>query len=158
VKETNKKFSITSAKEKIYRYCAYQERTHLDVKDKLYSYGLNTDEVELLTTQLITDGYLNEERFAKTFAGGKFRIKGWGRIKIVHELEARGITKNCIQSAVKEIDEKEYVTTLQELLTKKVKLLDDTDRFVMRDKLARYVIQRGFEPDLVWSMIKDMIK
>ena len=94
----------TDVKQKINKYCAYQERTHLEVRNKLFEYGLASDDVDLLISQLITDGYLNEERFAKTFAGGKFRIKGWGRIKIIHELEAKGLTKNCILIGLKEID------------------------------------------------------
>jgi regulatory protein len=81
-----KKITPTEAKGKIQRYCAYQERSHQEVRNKLYSFGLYSDEVDNLLTDLITDGFLNEERFAKAFAGGKFRMKKWGRIKIVNAL------------------------------------------------------------------------
>jgi len=153
-----KKFNPLSsdAKQKIYKYCAYQERTHLEVRNKLYDYGLGTDEVDQLITQLIGEGYLNEERFAKTYVGGKFRIKGWGRIKITHELEAKGLTGNCIKLGLKEIDETDYVESLQTLLKKKAAAVQIDDDFIRRDKIARYAIQKGFEPELVWRWIKEI--
>ena len=146
----------TDVKQKINKYCAYQERTHLEVRNKLFEYGLTSDDVDLLVSQLITDGYLNEERFAKTFAGGKFRIKGWGRIKIIHELEAKGLTKNCIHLGLKEIAEADYVESLQILLKKKAAIVQTDDDFIRRDKIARYAIQKGFEPELVWRWIKEL--
>ena len=146
----------TDVKQKINKYCAYQERTHLEVRNKLFEYGLASDDVDMLISQLITDGYLNEERFAKTFAGGKFRIKGWGRIKIIHELEAKGLTKNCIFIGLKEITESDYVETLQILLKKKAAVVQADDDFIRRDKIARYAIQKGFEPELVWRWIKEI--
>jgi regulatory protein len=158
VQKANKKISADEARQKIYRYCAYQERTHQDVKNKLFEMGLRTDDVDSLVTSLITEGYLNEERFAKAFAGGKFRIKSWGRIKIIHELEARGLTKNCIQSGMKEIDDADYLKTLHTVLTKKASLMKGNDLFVKRDKLAAYGIQKGFEPELVWLHVKAIIK
>jgi regulatory protein len=150
-----KKFTPSEARQKIYRYCAYQERSHHEVRDKLYSYGLFKDEVEEILSQLITEGFLNEERFAKAFAGGKFRMQKWGRIKIIHELEARGLTPNCIKAGLKEIDEQSYLITLRELLNRKAGETSEENIFVKRDKLARYAIQKGFEPELVWSIIKD---
>ena len=158
MQKANKKISADEARQKIYRYCAYQERTHQDVKNKLFEMGLRTDDVDSLVTSLITEGYLNEERFAKAFAGGKFRIKSWGRIKIIHELEARGLTKNCIQSGMKEIDDADYLKTLHTVLTKKAGHMKGDDLFVKRDKLAAYGIQKGFEPELVWLHVKEIIK
>ena len=154
MKKTNQ--PSADAKLKIYKYCAYQERTHLEVRNKLFEYGLTSDEVEVILTQLISEGYLNEERFAKTFTGGKFRIKGWGRLKIIHELEAKGLTKNCIQLGLNEIDQTEYEKTLETLLKKKSTSVHEDDDYVRRDKIARYAIQRGFEPELVWRLIKEI--
>ena len=156
---TDKKKTTTAqqAKEKIYRYCAYQERSHKEVRDKLYSYGLHSYEVEELITHLITEGFVNEERFAKAFAGGKFRMKGWGRIKIQHALEARGISSYCIKSGLKEIPDDDYVDALQELLDKRMRLADATNIFLKRNKLATYAIQRGFEPELVWRQVKALL-
>lgn len=149
-----KRLSPQEARQKIYRYCAYQERSHAEVKDKLYGFGLFKDEVEEILSHLIAENYLNEERFARAFAGGKFRMKKWGRIKIVHELEAKGLTPNCIRLGLKEIDQQEYEKVLHDLLSKKSDLVDETNLFVKRDQLARFAIQKGFEPDLVWKILK----
>lgn len=152
-----KKLTIGEVKQKIYAYCAYQERTHQEVKDRLYRFGLHTNEVDELLSHLIVEGYLNEERFAKAFAGGKFRVKKWGRLKIINELEARGLTANCIRSGMKEIEEADYAKTLETLLIKKANVLSDGDSFTKRDKLARYGIQKGFESELVWKFVKNII-
>src|SRR5688500_923655 len=93
------------AKERIQQYCAYQERSHLEVRNKLYSFGLYRGDVDEILAGLITDGFLNEERFAKAFAGGKFRMKKWGRIKITHALESKGVSSNCIRIGLREIDD-----------------------------------------------------
>ena len=107
---------------------------------------------------LITEGFLNEERFAKAFAGGKFRIKKWGRVKIIHELEAKGLTKNCIHSGMKEIDDTDYQETLHALLLKKSSQLSEENFFTKRDKLAKYALQKGFESELVWKFVKEIVK
>jgi regulatory protein len=151
-----KKLTTQQALEKILRYCAYQERSHLEVKKKLYDYGLFRSEVEELLAHLVTEGFLNEERFARAFAGGKFRMKKWGRIKIVHELESKGVSKNCIKAGLKEIDPVQYEETLRTLLEVKYRQIDDDNLFVMRDKSAKYAIQKGYEPDLVWSLMKEI--
>lgn len=149
-----KRLSVSVARQKIYRYCAYQERAHSEVRDKLYAYGLYKDEVDEILSHLITENFLNEERFARAFAGGKFRLMKWGRMKIVQALEARGLTPNCIKLGLKEIEEDRYVQTLTELVEKKSQQTAETDSFVRRDKVARFAIQRGFEPELVWRVIK----
>src|SRR6187549_1757675 len=140
---------LEEAKQKIFRYCAYQERCHSEVRNKLYEYGLFRADIDIVISGLITEGFLNEERFAKAFAGGKFRIKRWGKLKIVNELEARGLTKNCIRAGLKEIEEEDYHKTLVDLLTKKSEQLEEQNQFVRRDKLSKFVIQKGFEPELV---------
>ncbi|MEJ0031151.1 MAG: regulatory protein RecX [Bacteroidota bacterium] len=146
-----------SALAKICRYCAYQERSHHEVKQKLFSYGLHSDEVDQILSKLITEGFVNEERFAKTFAGGKFRMQKWGRIKIENELNALGLSRNCIRSGMKEILDDDYRKTLQHLLKKKNELSSESDLFKKRNKLAQYAIGRGFEPELVWRMIKEIL-
>ncbi|WP_333818679.1 regulatory protein RecX [Ohtaekwangia sp.] len=157
--QSGKRLSPAEAKQKIYRYCAYQERAHKEVRNKLYEYGLYKDEVEDILSALITEGFLNEERFAKSFAGGKFRMQHWGKVKIVNELEEKGLTKNCIRIGLKEIDDDDYLNTLKDILEKKAtRLADEQNAFVKRDKLARYAIQKGFEPDLVWEQVKQVVK
>lgn len=145
------------AKQKIEQYCAYQERSHQEVRDKLYGLGLHRNDVEEIITNLITDGFLNEERFAKAFAGGKFRIKKWGRIKISHALESKGVSKNCVRIGLKEIDEVDYIATLRELLKEKsCREQTDSNIYVHRDRLSRYAIQKGYEPELVWKEIREL--
>ncbi len=148
---------LGEAKQKIFRYCAYQERCHSEVRNRLYTYGLYRHDIDTIISGLITEGFLNEERFAKAFAGGKFRIKQWGKLKIQIELELRGLTKNCIAIGMKEIDDANYVKTLEELIIKKQSQLDGENTFVLRDKIAQYVIYKGYEPELVWSTIKLII-
>jgi regulatory protein len=149
-----KKLTFSDAKSRIYKFCVYQERCHHEVKEKLYGFGLAAGDVNDLITDLITDGFLNEERFAKAFVGGKFRVKGWGKIKIVRELELRDLTANCIRSGLKEIGEEEYEKMLVQILEKKAAGLTEENDFVRKDKLSRYAIQKGYEPDLVWSILK----
>jgi regulatory protein len=152
-----KKLTYEQAKQKALRYCAYQERSHREVKNKLYEFGLYSSEVNELLTYLITEGFLNEERFAIAFTGGKFRIKKWGRIKIVHALESKGLTKNCIRIGLKEIDPDDYQKTLDEVLQSKLSELQETNAFVLRDKVSKFAIQKGFEPELVWATLKQLV-
>jgi regulatory protein len=141
----------------IQKYCAYQERCHQEVRDKLYSYGLHQMEVENLIVDLIGNGFLNEERFAKTFAGGKFRIKHWGKTKIEIELKRRGISKRCIQTGLQEIDDVDYRKELKHQLNKKIKTTAEANLFKKRDKVARYAIGKGYEPELVWQYVMDLL-
>ncbi len=152
-----KQLTAQEAKEKIKRYCAYQERSHLEVKSKLYEFGLMRDEIDEIVTHLISENYLNEERFAKAFAGGKFRLKKWGRLKIVNALEAKGLTKNCIRIGLKEIDEDDYQKTLELLLADKSENLSEENVFVKRDKLSQYAIGKGYEPELVWKILREIL-
>ncbi|HEY3402091.1 MAG TPA: regulatory protein RecX [Ohtaekwangia sp.] len=153
-----KKLSPPEAKQKIYRYCAYQERSHSEVRNKLFEYGLFRNDVDDILSQLITEGFLNEERFAKAFAGGKFRMKRWGKVKIVHELESKGLTRNCIALGLREIDQDDYLKTLRTLLEKKATQVLEQNVFAKRDKLAKYAIQKGFEAELVWTLLKEVVR
>jgi regulatory protein len=152
-----KRHSPEEAKAKILRYCVYQERSHKEVKNKLYELGLYSTEVDELISYLITEGFLSEERYAKAYAGGKFRMKKWGRLKITRELENHGLTTNCIKIGLREIDSSDYERTLQEVVVKKSLQILEENRFVKRDKIARYAIQRGFEPELVWKEVKRIL-
>ncbi|HMV07829.1 MAG TPA: regulatory protein RecX [Cyclobacteriaceae bacterium] len=157
MQQSRKRLTVEQARQKALRYCAYQERCHQEVKNKLYEYGLNSSDADELLSYLITEGFLNEERFAKLFAGGKFRIKHWGRIKIVHALEGKGISKKCIQIGLKDIEEADYQLTLEKLIAEKLEQPETEDRFVLRNKIAQSVIQKGFEPELVWKALKNAL-
>ena len=152
-----KRFSPTEALAKIQHYCAYQERSHKEVKSKLHDYGLYQSEVDEIVSQLITDGFLNEERFAKAYAGGKFRMQKCGKLKIKNELEFMGLTKNCIQRGLKEIEAGDYSKTLQALIKKKASESKEENPFKKRDKVARFAIGKGYEPDMVWECVKDLM-
>lgn len=152
-----KTLTPAQAREKIRHYCAYQERSHQEVRNKLYAYGLHRQDVDELITQLITDGYLNEERFSKAFAGGKFRMKKWGRVRITHALESKGVSANCIRIGLKEIDEPTYIATLRNLLEEKRLTNSEGNAFILRDKLSKFAILKGYEPDLVWRELNALI-
>ena len=136
-------------------YCAYQERTQREVRQRLRDWGVWGDEAEELIAKLIEEKYLNEERFARAFAGGKFRVKQWGRIKIEQELKQRGITGYNLRAGLSEIDAEEYRATLREVLDKKAQELRAEDPFTRKQKVARYAMSRGFEGELIWGMLEE---
>lgn len=113
--------------------------------------------MEEVLTQLITDGFLNEERFAKAYAGGKFRSKHWGKTKIENELKFKGISKRCIQTGLKEIDARDYRKTLVKLIKKKNETLTEPNLFKRRNKIGKFVIGKGYEAELVWSMVMEVV-
>ncbi len=153
-----KNIGVESAFRKIKYYCAYQERSHAEVKTKLYSFGLYKNEVEELVSKLIEENYINEERFAKTYAGGKFRTRQWGKTKIKFELKKKGITEYCIKIALKEILDEDYEKTLEKLATEKLELLK-TERniFSKRSKLQTYLMGKGYEFDIVGKILKELL-
>lgn len=127
--DARKYLSIKEAKEKIYNFCTYQERTQKEVRFKLFEYGLSSDEIEGIIADLITDNFINEERFAKTYAGGKFRIKKWGRMKIYAALKFRGISEYCMREAISSIDEEDYHDSLSKLLEKRSSVEKEKNTF-----------------------------
>lgn len=144
------------ALQKVRHYCAYQERTHAEVRQKLYGYGLWKDDVEAMMALLITEDYLNEERFAIAYAGGHFRVKHWGRIKIRYELRQKQVSEYNIKRGLESIDEEDYLKVLSSLAKEKwnsVSYADQTD-FIRSVKTQAYLIQKGFEADLVQSTIR----
>lgn len=144
------------ALQKVRHYCAYQERSHAEVRQKLYGYGLWKDDVEAMMALLITEDYLNEERFAIAYAGGHFRVKHWGRIKIRYELRQKQVSEYNIKRGLESIDEEDYLKVLSSLAKEKwnsVSYADQTD-FIRSAKTQAYLIQKGFEADLVQSTIR----
>ena len=137
-------------------YCAYQERCHKEVKDKLYGFGLSKPDVEESISVLIQENYLNEERYAIAFAGGHFRGKQWGRVKIGYELKMKGVSQYCINKALKSIDEEDYLKTISRLIENRRSSLQGDDlKIWQRDqKVAAYLVQRGFESVLVQQALK----
>lgn len=142
------------ALQKIKHYCGYQERCHAEVKSKLYSFGLWKKDVETIVSQLIEDDYLNEERFAQSFARGHFRLKQWGRVKIKHELKRKQVSEYCIKKALKEIDEDEYHKTIEKLFaTKWQSLKRENNIFTKKSKAMNYLLQKGYEAALISELL-----
>ena len=151
-------FTKEQAYQKLRYYCAYQDRCHTEVKTKAYSLGIRKTDVEELTSKLIEEGCLNEERFAKAFAGGKFRIKQWGRIKIRSELKKKQISNYCISAAMDEIDDSKYKEVLHKLAVKKWNAIKGagTNLFVKMTKTRDFLLQRGYESKLVAMEIRSL--
>ncbi|QDK83254.1 RecX family transcriptional regulator [Spirosoma sp. KCTC 42546] len=144
---------LKDALRKAAMFCAYQERTQQEVRERLKDWGVLGDDAEEVIAELIQQNYLNEERFAKSFAGGKFRVKGWGRRKIKQHLQQRGISGYNLDQAMKEIAPDDYQATLQELLTKKRQSLRDENPLVIKQKLVRYALSKGYETDLIFTVL-----
>ena len=139
------------------RFCAYQERTQQEVREKLRDLGIYGDQAEEIISQLILDNFINEERFAQAFAGGKFRIKKWGRVKIEYALKQKGLSPYCIKKGMAEIEEDDYEKTLLELIAKKFPLIQENNIALRKQKLAQYLIGKGYESDLIWTKIKELL-
>jgi len=144
--------------QRIRHYCAYQERAQQEVRDKLYELGMTMDEVEEIMSDLIAENFLNEERFAVQFAGGHFRIKGWGRVKIQHALQQKRVSSYNIKIGLKAIDEDAYIKTLQQLATKKWNSLKGERGLSRMAKTQAFLHQRGFEPILYQPVVQALFK
>jgi regulatory protein len=142
--------------QKIKHYCAYQERSHYEAKQKLYGFGLYSNEVEDLLSKLIEENYLNEERFAEQFAGGKFRMKHWGKIKINYELKQKQVSAYNIRRALQSIDDADYIATLQKLAEAKWQQLRGEQYIARQAKATSYLMQKGFEPTLIQKVIQQI--
>lgn len=140
--------------QKARRYCDYQERSQQELRDKLYEWGLHKNEVEQVIASMIEEGCLNEERFAIAFAGGKFRIKQWGRIKIKLALKQKKVSDYCIRKALAQINDAEYEKALLKVLGGYGKKFAERNPLKRNYRLAQYAMSRGFEPELVWGVLK----
>ncbi|MBK8363345.1 MAG: RecX family transcriptional regulator [Bacteroidetes bacterium] len=141
------------ARSKALKFCAYQERSQQEMRDKIYSWGLHQREVESIISYLIEEGFLKEERFAIAYAGGKFRVKKWGKIKIKLALKNKKISEPLIKKALGEISDSDYRKMLQKVISAKEKLVTEKDPYKRKYKIASYAISRGFEPQLVWEVM-----
>ena len=157
IKKKDVAYSIDEATKKLEGYCAYQDRCHKEVISKLREMGMIPIAIDEIVGHLIKENYLNEERFACSFARGKFNIKKWGKNRIVNELKQRNITKYNLKIALKEIDEDLYLETLELLAEKRVEQLTETNVFKKRKKLADYLLYRGWESPLVYEITKRLI-
>ena len=151
-----KKLTADQALKNAKVYCSYQERNHKETKDRLFSYGLPKSDIEQILSRLIEEDYLNEERFAAAYARGKFRMKQWGRIKIRYDLRQKQVSDYCIEKAMKEIDEEEYMKTLEKLMEEKMsELQSETNVLAKKKKATDFLLQKGYERDIIYALVKE---
>ena len=149
-------FTIKQATKKLEHYCAYQDRCHEEVIQKLRSMKMDQDEIDQIIVQLIADNFLNEERFACSYARGKHRIKHWGKIRIVNELKFRKISQYNINLALKEITTEEYEATFHNLAERNWESIRELNPLKKRKKFCDYVLRKGFESNLVYEKVKEL--
>lgn len=147
--------TVEEVKRKLERYCVYQDRCHKEIEQKLREYHLIPQAKEAVLLHLLEHNFLNEERFSKSFARGKFRIKKWGKQRIVRELKFRDISQYNINTALKEINEEEYLQTLHDLTVKKNNSISESDTFKRRKKLYDFLAYRGYESQLILEAIEN---
>ena len=151
--------SISSLKEaiqKIEHFCAYQERCHQEVVSKLRTMKMDLDEIDQIMVYLIAENFINEERFACSFARGKHRIKHWGRIRIINELKFKNISQTLINTALKEISLEEYLETFHTIAQRHWETIRETNTLKKRKKFCDYLLRRGFESNLVYDKVKEL--
>jgi regulatory protein len=151
-------YSIKEAIQKIEHFCAYQERCHEEVVSKLWSMKLNSAEIDEVIVHLIQENFLNESRFACSFARGKHRIKQWGKIRITNELKMRHINQTLINIALKEITPEEYAATFENLAERHWNSITENNALKKRKKFCDYMLRRGFESNLVYDKVKELEK
>ena len=140
--------------ERAKKYCVYQERCQEDMRDRLRIWGIRSADIESTIADLITTGFINEERFASIYCGSKFRQKKWGRIKITMELKKRQLSEYCINAGLSEIEEDDYVQMLETIIENKKEPNKTKNIFVKNKQIAAYCIGKGYEPELVWSLLR----
>jgi len=164
-KRTKKTLSADAALLRLQNYCAFRERSTEEVRKKILEFGLNPSEAWTVLEKLTKAGFLNEDRFARAFAGGKFRIKKWGKRKIEVEMKKKGLSEELIEKGLNELPEKDYSDTLDDLLKKKWAQIarkgTDTKDYETRQKnhqkLIRYALQKGYEMDLVMQKVNKVV-
>jgi regulatory protein len=152
--EMNEKLTLNEARLKLEHYCSYQERCHQEVVQKSYDLGMKYNEVDAVVVHLIQNNFLNEERFARTFARGKHRIKAWGKIRIVNELKQRQVSAPNIKCALTEIPEEEYRETLDRIAEKHWESITEKNSQKKKKKFCDYLLRKGWESNLVYEKLK----
>lgn len=155
--QQSKTYTVDEATRLLENYCAYQERCHKEIEQKLYDLKMIPEAKEHIILHLMQHNFLNEERYAKSYARGKFNIKKWGKIKVVNDLKFKNISAYNIKTALKEINDEDYYSNLQTIAEKKLKLLKEPNLFKKRNKLSTFLISKGYESNLVFELVKSLI-
>ncbi|TXE13136.1 RecX family transcriptional regulator [Seonamhaeicola algicola] len=150
-------YTVQEATKKLEHYCAYQERCHKEVRQKLQGMHMIPEAIDVIIVHLLEHNYLNEERFAKTFVSGKFRIKKWGRRRLTQELKLKDISKVNINRALAEITETDYNEVFNTLAEKKADSITETNIMKKRKKLIDFLLYRGWEPHLVYEKANELV-
>ncbi|WP_298763199.1 regulatory protein RecX [uncultured Polaribacter sp.] len=151
-----KVFSVAEIKRKIEQYCIYQDRCHKEVEQKMRDYNLIPEAKEMILLDLLKDNFLNEERFAKSFARGKFRIKKWGKQRIVRELKFKEISAYNIKTALKEINEQEYIKTIYTITENRNAVIKEPNIYKRKRKLIDFLMRKGFESELIYKVVEEV--
>ena len=154
---TKKVFTVSEIKRKIEQYCVYQDRCHKEVENKMKDYNLIPEAREMILLSLLENNFLYEERYAKSFARGKFRIKNWGKQRIVRELKFKDISAYNIKTALKEIDEDEYLSTIHNIAKKRNKAINESSIYKRKKKLIDYLMRKGYENDLIYETVNKIV-
>ncbi len=153
-KKDTKIYDLKEARLKIEHFCAYQERSHKQVQEKLKTFGLRPDVADALVIELIQANFLNEARFSSAFSRGKFNIKGWGKIKIKQHLKMHQVSEYNIKNALSEISESDYLNSFETIVSKKWKALKGENALHKKQKLVRFMYSRGFESQLTYAVVQ----
>ncbi len=153
---SQKSYTVKEATVKLMQYCAYRDRSQKEVEEKLKEMKMIPAAREQIIIKLMQEDFLNEERFARSFVRGKFRIKKWGRIKIKQELKQREISSPIVRLAMEEINEENYYQTLVEIAEKKIRLIKETDVYKKKVKLSNFLLQKGYESNLVYQVTEEV--
>ena len=152
----NQDLTVKEIEGKLQYYCSYQDRCHKEVKAKLKSFKISSDELNEIVSNLINDNYLNESRFSKSFVRGKFNIKNWGKVRIVNELKLRNISIYNINLGLKEIDDQDYINKLEDIFNKKLSSLSNLNSNLKKKKIISYLLYRGWESNLIYSKANEI--
>jgi regulatory protein len=156
--QKKKSFTVDQLQRKLEQYCVYQDRCHKEVEQKMRDYNLIPEARELILLSLMKDNFLNEERFSKSYARGKFRIKSWGKQRIVRELKFRDISAYNIKTALKEIDSQEYIATIYRITENRNEVLTEANHYKRKQKLIDFLMRKGFENELIFKTVKDVLE
>lgn len=154
----NEKLTLAEAQLKLEYYCSYQERCHQETVQKCYDLGMKSDEIDTIIVHLLQNNFLNEERFARSFARGKYRIKSWGKVRIINELKFRQVSAPNIKLALTEIPEEEYEETFDKLAERHWHSLTERKGQKKNKKFCDYLLRRGWESNLVYDKLKRLEK
>ncbi|MCX2718283.1 regulatory protein RecX [Lentiprolixibacter aurantiacus] len=157
MKRQGKSYTLEEALKKMGRYCAYQDRCHQEVRQKLREMKMIPEAIDHIMAYLIEHDFLNEQRFADSFARGKFRIKKWGKLRIIRELRQREISQLAIKKSLKQITDQEYREVLDDLALKRLETLTQCTALEKKQKLSSYLLYRGWENELVYDKIRELL-